>query len=1413
MGPTTGKETALGPPLRVVRRTGMQTISIGNASGGERSEIDIQGMQRMQTRSTVASRGAQPQILDQVLIRNMESSLKAPTITRRNTSTAPAPSTTPSPSPHEKRRRATAAGEPSLGGRGDRVEPSSSSSQGRVGYRVDNVSIRPGVQQAATTANDLPFLREGVVDGIEHDRREAITTDEGSVDVSQRAVLSLSGVGEEGTLLARHGRRQAGDAQESRLAIEGVAYGNERDRREAIPREERGDAEGRSENDSHREAGEEGTPLPGNGRRQAGGLQVSEPAIEGEARDEGGVSEWTPIPNSLKGYCKLCPGRKPLSCRSYWAEHCGRAHAHLATIAGLRRCEHCWQFLLLTTTRRHQCSRPVGHLRHSGEDHEGAPAGEEEIAARREQRRRDRWSQGETPPEDMRATFRTGLYNLHQSWQGPFFDLVMACLEGMVHHEERVCRVNTAALFLLPGLVAYVNLHKVSEGRPIDLLRDLVGNQGDSAGCGERILARARLAYERRPSLASGHRGSTSTSAAVDKLLAKAERSGREGRLSQAATMVDRAGHLLAGEASADATLNWTTEQRRAKLATLYPGFRSLALDGIPAGGPITGDTPCVQVTGSQVMDGLGGVRKDAAPGASGWTNNALRFLRTFELLRASQRDPGTPVVPTLGDRLAGVYNKLYRGEMPASVMLWWTEIRSVLLPKPVAGQPMGARPLGIGDCLTRLASRLALRSVSAKLAEKLMPHQLAVGVKAGCEIGAETVRRALERTVQGGTGGAEESPGFLSVDVRNAFNELPVGRILHKLEEICPELVPYVRWTYSQPTTLVNSMGEPVGKRYIGLQQGCPMGTALCGVAMMPIAACIVAALAEVEADVAAEGGHALSSHLIGFADDNNIVGSLGVLTRVLPRLAGIYADEGLVMVAHKSLLVGERVRELRAADIPEGCQISSAGGRVLGSPVGTPEFVRDFLEMRSAEIIPQHQALRRVSARLQLALIRLVYNARAVFLLRGVRPDQSADFAGKVDRGILQAVATLVGLPVDDPTLGTLLRLPIKFGGLGIHSHAGVYSERGWLCVQALAREYITQHVQGVTPLDLMGGPLMGGFLGQGTDCGLSEEERILLELGSPEDVDGCTREVVARVHAAGAHRFRVALAAAGDKSRYAHYLSGSAKEAGAWCCTLTGLESGERGFTSAHFVHSLRARLLTPLTGPDGVQLQECGCCTQLSHPSNTHLRDVFTHAYSCKQNGAWCLRHDRLRDKLAMLLKHSLGHSQRDIEPKVTVEEEVTWGGGRMAMDVVARKGDHTYWVDVAVCDAGGPAHTSGPLALLKELTGTSQREASKTNIVARRFPGINLADPAHCFVPFALEGTGRIGNAARNFLTDVGVTGVRQRIFMDQASSLLANFGGRMLNKVHTLSVQRAKQRTLEGTTGRGEGRYRGENLA
>ena len=128
-------------------------------------------------------------------------------------------------------------------------------------------------------------------------------------------------------------------------------------------------------------------------------------------------------------------------------------------------------------------------------------------------------------------------------------------------------------------------------------------------------------------------------------------------------------------------------------------------------------------------------------------------------------------------------------------------------------------------------------------------------------------------------------------------------------------------------------------------------------------------------------------------------------------------------------------RARVWRGSEVPT----SQQGIKVLGTPLGHPDFIRQHLSDVSAE---HERFLSRIPLLkdVQSAWLLLVHcaQARANFLLRGVMPDAVEEFATNHDRGLWWCLGEILGVNLEGSEVGIreASTLPLVLGGLGLRS-----------------------------------------------------------------------------------------------------------------------------------------------------------------------------------------------------------------------------------------------------------------------------------------------------------------------------------------------------------------------------------------
>ena len=111
--------------------------------------------------------------------------------------------------------------------------------------------------------------------------------------------------------------------------------------------------------------------------------------------------------------------------------------------------------------------------------------------------------------------------------------------------------------------------------------------------------------------------------------------------------------------------------------------------------------------------------------------------------------------------------------------------------------------------------------------------------------------------------------------------------------------------------------------------------------------------------------------------------------------------------------------------------------GLRVLGVPIGQPEFVHDFLEAKSREHATLFQRVPWVQDTQAAFLLLLVSGStRANFWLRTVKPELTESFAEHHDASVWRCLSNILGTPSAPDGAQVIATLASSAGGLGLSS-----------------------------------------------------------------------------------------------------------------------------------------------------------------------------------------------------------------------------------------------------------------------------------------------------------------------------------------------------------------------------------------
>ena len=363
----------------------------------------------------------------------------------------------------------------------------------------------------------------------------------------------------------------------------------------------------------------------------------------------------------------------------------------------------------------------------------------------------------------------------------------------------------------------------------------------------------------------------------------------------------------------------------------------------------------------------------------------------------------------------------LARANVPVEIADVLMGARLTALTKPDGG----VRGIATGSSLRQLVARILARQFMGAFEKECAPFQYALSTRAGTDCVGHLLRASTDR---------DPTSTVLSVDGIGAYDHVLRSAMLGRLLQMpaARAILPFVRLSYGAPSsyTWVDCEGQQrTVTQAEGGEQGDPLMPLLFSIG-------IQGALEEVATSLAPE------EHLCAFLDDiyllcppERVVPLYKLLSETLARVAGIRLHQGKTKVWNKAGRAPEDVQELG----PEAWQ--TQGLKVLGTPIGTPEFVSQKMndriedERRLWETIP-------VVPDLQCAWQLLVQSAnpRANHSLRTMPPSSTAEYARAHDDGMWQTVEIILqqtpGTEVERAFARELATLPMRMGGLGLRS-----------------------------------------------------------------------------------------------------------------------------------------------------------------------------------------------------------------------------------------------------------------------------------------------------------------------------------------------------------------------------------------
>ena len=621
-------------------------------------------------------------------------------------------------------------------------------------------------------------------------------------------------------------------------------------------------------------------------------------------------------------------------------------------------------------------------------------------------------------------------------------------------------------------------------------------------------------------------------------------------------------------------------------------------------------------------------------------------------------------------------------------------------------------RPIAIGDFFIRFLSKMIVNKVlkCPEVISLLSHSQFGVGVKGGSEAIIHAITIAYDKICSATEDSESSDSSILSVDMKNAFNTISRQAILDSLLQHCPILVKYYIWSYGSSSDLLDNLGRFICKSAQGVRQGDPLG---------PLLFCLGIGTILKQINTNYPG-----IDLKAFLDDIFMDGKTNLLEEAFIPISNSFRNIGLIFNIHKCTHFTNSMNYMINIPVPhivdslQAVPLKLDGIKVLGMPVGSQQFVKDF----SNKLVDRYTRTVKFVSSLDVpdafVLTRLCINSCPNYLTRCVKTDLISDVILRFDNIIDDLIAYMAGEPTLNPMEKIVRHLPCKLGGLGISAHSKT-AKAAWT-----ASFYKAAH------LFESRSPRSFNYIMATKETYNSFDDNYEKQ-ASQKDLtqivnNGIYESFLPTINNPRAKAVFLSAATSGT----ANFLNST---------FTNSLSLSNIGINSTNFQEGLRFRLLML---PANINYIQCQCAGE----KDSH------HMFHCRKHGwHWTQRHD--------LIKKALYHLIKKVRPQAIVNMEqnlsrfksptATSTAQEFRADIVFNEGLEMAILDVSIVDPSSTKpinNNSHSIAGVAAVT----RETEKIN----KAKGFLPQEMANKFVPFVMESTGRIGKKAAIFLDKI-----------------------------------------------------------
>ena len=546
-------------------------------------------------------------------------------------------------------------------------------------------------------------------------------------------------------------------------------------------------------------------------------------------------------------------------------------------------------------------------------------------------------------------------------------------------------------------------------------------------------------------------------------------------------------------------------------------------------------------------------------------------------------------------------------------------------------------RPIGILESLTRLVTGTLVRVNRDLLAGHLHPLDFGM-LRSGTEATAQSVRLYTRA-----------NPGHLAfkLDIKNAFNSLSRHSMFDAIRELpdapLAALHAMINTVYRLPSTVtydrdVDGKPSPV---VISNEEGVIQGEAM---ASWLFDFTYSRKLRPLRVQAADSG-----CFIVTFHDDTYLLGPAAAAFAIYDAFRGTMEPHGLIEQPSKTLVFCRQpTPAVQALAEERGLELTSAGMIVTGTPVGTDEFERTFVNDVADHAIDSLIKLQEATLDLSLPIgmpkvqgvfncIRRCIPSKVNYLLRSVDPRLTHTAGVRLDRAIYYNLIFIMRLKEQDASIADCtsaagsavyarLFLPFDQGGMGLASSEAMRNAAyvgSWASVGEFVQRVvsITADEPALPAVDQAHLACLTAALAELQPLSDQPEAAVPVDIidtvGSKRP--GVQAALGVLVNAAAATSLRESIAH--DRRALAALTSSSGESAGAWLTASPALRYHHMVDDDFRIAFALRARAPMPIASLPK-PAPACAACG-----SNQNLHG--DHAFSCSHmRRAAAVRHHQL-----------------------------------------------------------------------------------------------------------------------------------------------------------------------------------------